>query len=91
MAHVEALARGIGELDQTVKLGPFAPVGGGKDLALLPALLPFRLNGGKIVFQNHHTLFILSGHNPAKISYRKYYSEFSAGLQGFLRSFPSLC
>ena len=54
MTHVQALAGGIGELDQPVELGALVPGDGGIGLGLLPPLLPLFLNGGKIVL---HMLF----------------------------------
>ena len=52
VADVEAVAGGIGELHQTVKLGPVCLSGvGGKGPFLQPLCLPLLLNGGKIVLQ----------------------------------------
>ena len=51
MAHVQALAGGIGELDQTVELFPgLIAVDGGEGLGLLPVFLPFLFDCGKVVF-----------------------------------------
>ena len=50
VAHMEALTGGIGELDEAVELLPgLVPGDGGEGLFLQPLLLPFFLNGGKIV------------------------------------------
>ena len=54
MAHMQALAGGIGELDEPIKLGALVPGNGGIGLGLLPPLLPLFLNGGKIVL---HAVF----------------------------------
>ena len=46
VAHMEALAGGIGELDEAVELLPgLVPGDGGEGLLLQPLLLPFLLNG----------------------------------------------
>ena len=50
VADVQARARGIRELDQRVKLLLIQPCHSLIKLFLLPALLPFGFNGGKIVF-----------------------------------------
>ena len=51
VAHVQALAGGIGELHQAVEFGLGGVAGlGGEGLFLAPLVLPFLLDGGKIVF-----------------------------------------
>ena len=52
VAHMEPLARGIGELDKAIELGLVAVVRGCVDLGVLPFFLPFGLNGGEIILQN---------------------------------------
>ena len=50
VTHMETLSGGIGELHQTVPLLAGGVTGHGVEgIGLLPALLPFLLNGGKIV------------------------------------------
>jgi hypothetical protein len=49
MAHVEAGGAGIGELDEGIELGALVPGHSGVGLGLLPPLLPFFLDGGKII------------------------------------------
>ena len=56
MAHVQAVARGIGELHQAVELGLGGVAGlAGEGLFVLPASLPLLFNGGEIVLQLNHT------------------------------------
>ena len=52
MADVQARGRGVRELDEAVELGALVPGDGGVGLGLLPLLLPFLLDGCKIVFHN---------------------------------------
>ena len=56
VAHMEAVAGGIGELHQPIELGLVRlPRLGSEGLFLQPFLLPLLLNGGKIVFHVRHT------------------------------------
>jgi hypothetical protein len=53
MAHMEACGTGIGELDEAVELGTALITGDGSiGLADLPVILPFLLNGRKIVMHS---------------------------------------
>ena len=52
MADVQAGARGIGELDQSIELGLGVIVGGGKGLVVQPDFLPLFLNARRIVHGN---------------------------------------
>ena len=54
MAHVQAIARGIGELDQAVELGHGVVVLGGEGLVVIPVLLPFRLDLCRVVGLEFH-------------------------------------
>ena len=90
MAHMEPLPGGVGELDEAVELGLFALIGGGEDLAVLPALLPLGLDGSKIVFQNHHTLFVCCpGTFRQKFRTEGIISDFFLNCKGVSRHFPS--
>ena len=57
LAHMEALAGGIGELHQGVEFGLVAVVLAVEGLLVQPLLLPLGLNGGKIVLQISHAFF----------------------------------
>ena len=50
MAHMQALAGGIGKLHQRVELGLAVVVGGAEGADLLPLFLPFFLDAVKLVF-----------------------------------------
>ena len=52
MTHMKTCGGGIRELDQTVKLRLVAAGDGGVGLGLLPSVLPFLFNCGKIIFHN---------------------------------------
>ena len=49
VTHVHTHARGVGELYEAVELGLIAVVLCAEDLGVIPTLLPFLFNGGKIV------------------------------------------
>ena len=55
VAHVEALAGGVGELHQGIELGLAVPGDGVVAVFLSPAVLPFAFNAVKLVFQSDHT------------------------------------
>ena len=61
MAHVQAVAAGIGELDQAVILGLVRGELGFEHAAVGPFLLPFRFNGFRVVLgMLLHILILLS-------------------------------
>ncbi len=64
MPHVQPLPGGVRELDKPVELGLVAAGNGGIRLSLLPALLPFLLYRGKIIF---HFNQILSSHASLRL------------------------
>ena len=55
MSYVQTRARRIGEFHQRVKFGLGMVYLGVKTAAFLPFVLPFFLNGGKIVFHSYHS------------------------------------
>ena len=59
MTHMQTLTGGIGELYQSVELRFVGIVFAGESFFVLPALLPFFLNGGKIIIHCIHALFII--------------------------------
>ena len=67
VAHVQALAGGVGELHQAVELGLVPAVLGGKGLALQPLFLPLGLDSGKIVLHLSRTSLYIAGRTPAKL------------------------
>ena len=59
VAHMESLSGGIGELNEAIELLPgLVPGDCGERLLLQPLLLPFLLNGGKIVL---HSFLLING------------------------------
>ena len=59
VTHVHTYARGVGEFYEAVELGLFAVILSAEDLGVVPLLLPFGFNGGKIVLHG----CILSGYD----------------------------
>ena len=53
VAHVHTHARGVGELYEAVELGLVTVILGTEDFGVVPTLLPFCFNGGKIVLHDY--------------------------------------
>jgi len=70
MAHVQAVAGGIGELHQSIELGLVLTGPAGEGLFVLPLGLPLFFNGGKIVLHFEHFLYLKLnfGHFSAKVA-----------------------
>ncbi len=63
MADMQAGSAGVRKLNQTVKLRTRVAGNGGVGLFLFPDVLPFFLNGSKIIFHNKTHLFVLIIHS----------------------------
>ena len=59
MSHMQACGTGVRKLNEPVELGLIAAGDGGVGLRLFPAILPFFLNGGKIVLHTDYPLLII--------------------------------
>ena len=75
MAHMQAHTRGIGELDQRIKLGFCVRLFGLKGMGFVPALLPFGLNGIRIILGNVFHLQNLPFQNKIKNAFRSKETE----------------
>ena len=84
MAHMKALTGGVGELDQSVELWLVGLVLGGKDLFLLPAFLPFWLNGAEIIFIHGITLSFVMMENGNIIKEKEGNCKGGTGIDCFL-------